>query len=327
MSSITGSQPPFAHLPRNARTLMLTVALGVPFMVLVGGGIQAQETTAGGNSEPAVIAIWPAIPPGDEQLELAAEVDTSGPQARQVAGESVIRLGNVSQPTLEVFLPAEGTANGSSVVICPGGGHQILAYDLEGTEVAQWLQGLGVTAFVLKYRVPARAGKPRWLAAVQDAQRAVSLVRNRAAEWQLDPQKIGILGFSAGGQTAALTALAQSRHYQPLDEIDQAAWRPDFAILVYPAYLVSKESPTQLVPEATVTTSAPPMFLVHAWDDPVTPQSSLQLAAALKQQAVEVELHLFARGGHGYGLRPTDEPVTTWPNICEPWLKAVTNRK
>lgn len=268
------------------------------------------------------IRLWPATPPGDADVKLGEEADTSGPDARQVAGKHVIRLGNVSTPTLEIYKPDPAIASGTSVIICPGGGHSILAYDLEGTEVAEWLQGIGVTAFVLKYRVPARPDRPRHEAAVQDGQRAVSMVRSRAAEWSLDPDKIGVLGFSAGGQTAALTALSKSRSYEQIDEIDQASAVPNFAILVYPAYLVTKDSPPKLQPEVTVDKDSPPMFLVHAWDDPVTPQSSIQLASALKDAGVRSELHLFDRGGHGYGMRPTEVPVTRWPVLCEAWLNA-----
>ena len=267
------------------------------------------------------IPIWPATPPGDDGLTLEAERDTSGPDSRQVAGRHVIRLGNVSTPTLEVYLPDASVRNGTAVVICPGGGHSILAYDLEGTEVAQWLRSLGVTAFVLKYRVPARPDRPRWDAAVQDAQRAMSLVRSKAKEWSIDPAKIGILGFSAGGQTAALTALRQDRQYAAVDTVDEVSMRPDFAILVYPAYLAETKDGLKLAEEVTVTDKAPPMFIVHAWDDPVTPQSSLLLASALKQVGVKTELHIFDRGGHGYGMRLTDMPVSQWPALCSKWLQ------
>ena len=268
------------------------------------------------------IRLWPSTPPGDENLKLGEEADTSGPDSRQVAGKRVIRLGNVSTPILEVFPAAPAVASGTSVIICPGGGHSILAYDLEGTEVAEWLQSIGVTAFVLKYRVPARPDRPRYEAAVQDGQRAVSIVRSRAAEWSLDPEKIGILGFSAGGQTAALTALTKDRLYDLRDQVDEVSHLPNFAVLVYPAYLVGKEDPTKLQEEVTVDANSPPMFLVHAWDDPVTPQSSIQLASALKIAGVKSELHVFDQGGHGYGMRPTDLPVTHWPQLCESWLKA-----
>lgn len=292
----------------NSRMVML-LFMAIP-LTLVSHAIANEQ-----------IPIWPATPPGDEGLEMAAEQDTSGPDGRTVAGKQVIRLGNVAIPTLEVYQPEQGQANGTAVVICPGGGHRILAYDLEGTEVAQWLQSIGVTAFVLKYRVPAREGRPLWHAAVQDAQRAMSFVRANAKQWSLNPKRIGILGFSAGGQTAALASLLKQRQYEAIDEVDKTSLRPDFSVLIYPAYLVEKGAENQLVDDVTVTDGAPPMFLAHAWDDGVTPQSSIQLASALKQVGVKAELHLFDRGGHGYGMRPTEDPVTHWPKLCARWME------
>jgi acetyl esterase/lipase len=297
-----------------------TLALGLTL------GFIALPSACGQQShDPAVpsarLDLWPGTPPGDNGLELPPERDTSGPEAKQVAGRPVIRLGNVTTPQLEIFRPPAGTANGAAVVICPGGGHYILAYDLEGTEVAAWLTSLGVTAAVLKYRVPARENRPRYEAAVQDAQRAVSLLRSRADSLKIDPQRIGILGFSAGGQTAALTALMAERLYERIDVADEVSQRPDFAVLIYAADLVDDDQPTRLNPEVTVGEAAPPMFLVHTWDDENTPQSSLQLAVALKRVHVPCELHLFARGGHGYGMRPTELAVTRWPGLCEQWLR------
>jgi acetyl esterase/lipase len=295
----------------TANCLLRLIAIFIAAAIAPAGHVRADDP----------LRLWPATPPGDEGLTLPAEADTSGPDSGRVAGESVIRLGNVSTPTLEIYRPDPAIASGTAVIICPGGGHSILAYDLEGTEVALWLREIGVTAVVLKYRVPARPDVPRHQAAVQDAQRAVSLVRSQAQQWSLDPEKIGILGFSAGGQTAALTALNGTRTYAPIDAVDEVPCRPNFAVLIYPAYLVDRDNPTQLVAEATVDANSPPMFLVHAWDDGVTPQSSIQLASALKQQGVACDLHLFDRGGHGYGMRPTELPVTHWPRLCEQWLR------
>lgn len=275
-------------------------------------------------AEPAqrqFVKLWPGTPPNETRTP-EPERNLSGPDGRKVAGQSVVRLGHVFEPTLEIYQPAPGTATGTSVVICPGGGHRILAYDLEGTEVARWLTTLGVTGIVLKYRVPARAGENRWAQSVEDAQRAISTVRGMADKLQLNPERIGICGFSAGGQAAALTALkGNERTYEPVDAVDETGCRPDFALLIYPAYLTD-QSKTKLHSDVEVTAAAPPMFLVHAWDDPVTAQSSLLLASALKQVKVSAELHLFARGGHGYGLRRTAEPVTRWPEQAAAWLKS-----
>ncbi|MBI5694061.1 MAG: alpha/beta hydrolase [Verrucomicrobia bacterium] len=270
---------------------------------------------------PAVVLnVWPGTPPG-ETKPLPPEADQTKDTDKLIAGRRIIKLGNVSTPQLAVFRPAPEKDTGASVIICPGGGFNILAYDLEGTEVAAWLNSLGVTGIVLKYRVPARDPQKRWLAAVQDAQRSVSLVRHRAAEWKLDPGRIGILGFSAGGATAGITALAGgTRHYDNLDAIDTASCRPDFALLIYPAYFVERGQ-TQLRPDLVVPKDVPPTFFVHAFDDGVPVQNSLLLAAEIKRVGGTAEVHAYDAGGHGYGLRLVPElPVTTWPARAEAWL-------
>lgn len=272
-------------------------------------------------AEPAeIFNVWPASPPGPER-ELGPEQNTSGPNSRTVAGKPVIRIGNVATPQAYVYLPKPEQRSDCAVIICPGGGYNILAWDLEGTEVAEWLNSIGVTAIVLKYRVPTGQLKPKWQLPVQDAQRTLSLVRSRADEWGLSAERIGILGFSAGGDTAARTALATQRHYDPVDAADEQSCHPNAAILVYPAYLANEDK-TGLREELEVTKDAPVTFLVHAFDDNVPVQNSLFLALALKQASVPVELHVYDTGGHGYGLRPVDaHPVTSWPQRCEAWLK------
>ncbi len=267
------------------------------------------------------IPIWPDGAPGETE-DFPPEVDQTGPDGRLVAGRRVIRLTNVVEPTITVYRPTSDTDTGAAVIVCPGGGHNVLAYDLEGTEVAEWLASIGVTGIVLKYRVPAREPEKRYRAAVQDAQRAVSLVRDRADEFGIDPERIGICGFSAGGETAGRTALfGDDRTYEPVDDADATSCRPDFAILIYAAYFVDRESGL-LLDDIVVTESTPPMFLVHAFDDPVTPLSSLLLFEQLKRKGVRSELHIYNRGGHGYGLRRTELPVTLWPDRCEAWLRA-----
>lgn len=271
-------------------------------------------------AEPDVLTVWPEVPPGDAGRAFPAESDITKPTDGMVAGQRVMRIANVSRPTLAVYRPAEEKNVGTAVVICPGGGHHIVAYDLEGTEVAEWLNTLGITACVLKYRVPARDPQQKALAAVQDTQRALSLVRSRAAEWKLNPERIGVLGFSAGGEVAARTALSTDRLYPALDDLDKTGCAANFAILVYPAYLTADDG-LKLRDDVKVTREAPPMFLVHTHDDPVTPLSSLLLAAELKRAAVRTELHLYDRGGHGYGLRKTGAPVASWPDRCATWLE------
>ena len=194
---------------------------------------------------------------------------------------------------------------------------------MKAPEVAEWLNTIGVTGIVLKYRVPSRTRKTnKWQAAVQDAQRAMSLVRHNAKKWNLNPNRIGILGFSAGGETAGLTALFTERTYEAIDDADKAPMRPDFAVLVYPAYMADAKT-GKLQEHVKVTPNSPPMFFAHAYDDRVTPLTSLLLAVALKQNNVPAEVHMYAKGGHGFGMRPTDEPCTHWPKACGKWLKAM----
>jgi acetyl esterase/lipase len=194
--------------------------------------------------------------------------------------------------------------------------------DLEGSEIAAWLNSIGVNAIVLKYRVPPRKNTPEWLPPLQDAQRAMSLIRKNATDWKIDPHRIGVLGFSAGGNLAArLSTSYDQRAYPPIDDVDAISCRPDFAVLIYPAWLNDKQG--SLIPDVKVTAQTPPMFLVQTTDDPINPESSVAMYLALKHAKVSVEMHLYAKGGHGYGLRPTEKPVTTWPARCADWMKAM----
>ncbi|MCA9049885.1 MAG: alpha/beta hydrolase [Planctomycetaceae bacterium] len=267
-----------------------------------------------------IINLWPDRPPGPER-NIGAEADMTKVTDRTVAGRRVSRIGNVSVPQAHVYLAPAEHRSGATVVICPGGGYSILAWDLEGTEVAEWLNSLGVSAVVVKYRVPASQENAKWLAPVQDAQRSISIVRSRATQWKLNPDQVAVLGFSAGGDTAARTALADKRMYDPVDAVDDASCTANAGILIYPAYLTNIEG-SGLQDDVVVTKDSPPFFLVHAWDDRVTPESSLFLTLALKKQGVTAELHLYDTGGHGYGLRDVENvPVTSWDDRCAAWLK------
>jgi acetyl esterase/lipase len=270
---------------------------------------------------PVPIKLWPKEVPG-EKAPIGEEKDTSTEKSNKVAGKHVIRLGNVSQPTITVYRPAKDKDTGAAVIVCPGGGYNILAYDLEGSEICEWLNSLGVTGVLLKYRVPKRPGLEKHTAALQDAQRAVGLVRSRAAEWGLDPQRIGILGFSAGGHLAATACNNyEKRSYEAVDEADKASCRPDFAVLIYPAYLTVKEQGDKVASELPVTANTPQTFLVMTQDDGVRVESALFYYLALKQAKVPAELHLYPTGGHGYGLRPSEHGVTTWPLRAAEWMK------
>ena len=281
------------------------------------------------GADPVTVNVWPDRAPG-ETREFPAESDLTKPADNLIAGRRIIKLGNVSTPQLTVYRPPREKETGAAIVVCPGGGHHILAYDLEGTEVAEWLNEIGVTAIVLKYRVPFRDPDKRWLAAVQDGQRAMSLVRQHAGEWGIDPHRVGVLGFSAGGQLAALVSLlGEDRQYAPLDDIDKITCRPDFAILVYPGGLTERDD-SKLREEVKISKQSlpPPMFFVHAFNDNVSVLNSLLLAAELKKHGVPAELHIYATGGHGYGLRHVDnQPVTDWPGPCATWLKTTVLKK
>ena len=272
-------------------------------------------------AEPEVVALWPGTAPGDSG-SIGEEHDTTAAKDGLIAGKPVIRLGNVSKPTITIYRPAAGNQNGASVLVCPGGGYHILAMDLEGTEVCDWLNSIGVTAVLLKYRVPKREGadKP---AALQDAQRALGLVRSRAKEWNLDPTRIGVLGFSAGGHLAAsLSNQCETRSYQAVDAADQVSCRPDFVVLIYPAYLTLKDQGDRIAPDLPISTNTPPTFLAMAQDDPVRVENVIFYAAALKKAQVPFELHVYPTGGHGYGLRPAKDFVTTWPARVTDWFRS-----
>ena len=263
--------------------------------------------------------LWPQTAPGGNGGAVV-EHDAAKPGDRLVAGKRVKRVTAVSVPTITRYAPDPARDTGAAVVVCPGGGYQILAMDLEGTEVCEWLNSIGVTGILLKYRVPPASGVKRYAAPLQDVQRALGLVRSHAAEWRIDPQRIGIMGFSAGGDLSALASTRfTERTYAVVDEADQTSCRPDFAMLIYPAYLIEKSGP-DLAPELTVSSNTPPTFLIQTENDPIHVENSIYYYLALKRAGVPAEMHLFAAGEHGYGLRPSTNRVTSWPTLAEQWL-------
>jgi acetyl esterase/lipase len=272
------------------------------------------------RAEPRAVNLWPGAAPG-EKGDIGEEHDTTTAADNLIAGRPVIRTGNVSTPTITVYPAPMEKNTGAAVLVFPGGGYHILALDLEGTEVCQWLNSIGVTAALVKYRVPAREGQPAYLAPLQDAQRAMSLFRLHARDWGVDPMRIGALGFSAGGHLCATLSASHTRAYPRIDEADDVNNRPDFQLLIYPGGLVSQGSYT-LAPEVAVTSSTPPTFLAMAQDDPVHAENILAYAMALMAEKVPMEMHLYPTGGHGYGLRPTNDYVTTWPQRAADWLRS-----
>jgi len=252
-----------------------------------------------------------------------------------VAGRPWLQVENVTRPTMTVY-PPKGYNTGAAVIVFPGGGYRVLAIDLEGTEVCDWLTSIGVTCVLLKYRVPGSGPHwdslrnarviPRIHTALQDAQRTVGLLRHQAGEWNIDPNKIGVLGFSAGGHLVAAVSTHRQRIYAPVDQADAQRCQPDFAITLYPGHMSAnyKADLSRLNPTIRVTGQTPPTFLLHAQDDPVDPvEFSLLYQAALMKAKVPVEMHVFAEGGHAFGLRPTRFPITKWPALVETWLGTI----
>src|SRR6266853_4803864 len=281
-----------------------------------------------GAEEPLVLPVWPGAVPGD--------YGTIGPERVRAPSEAPTKnakwITGVTKPTITVFRPAKDKNTGAAILICPGGGYWNLAWDLEGEEVAAWLNTAGLTGAVLKYRVPRRPGQPEPLPApgpLLDAQRAVSLVRSRAAEWRIEPNRIGILGFSAGGHLAVATATHfDQRAYEPIDEIDKISCRPDFAIAGYPGYLIEQHpagveiNKAVLAPYIRIPTETPPVFLVHASDAAMAgAENSVVMYLALKRANVATELHVYAHGGHGFGVRKSNLPCSTWTDRCVAWLQ------
>ena len=307
-----------AHLGFYRGMNKIITAVFVSLLVLLGN-----HALAFGSSISGSIPLWPKGSP-DENEKLSEEHDTTTANGDLVAGKRVIRLTNVSQPTITLYRPSKGNANGTAVVVCPGGGYSILAMDLEGTEICKWLNSIGVTGVLLKYRVPQRLGDENHKLPLQDAQRALGLVRFHAKEWNLDPKRIGVLGFSAGGHlNVNLSNNFDRRAYKVVDDADQVSCRPDFSMPIYPAYLVLKNQNSQLAPELKVTTNTPPTFLIQTEDDVIQVENSLVYYKALKNAGVLVEMHLYSDGGHGYGLRPSGKLVSSWPKRAENWMRGL----
>jgi acetyl esterase/lipase len=279
------------------------------------------------------LPLWPGTVPNAGAIK-GREVDRVVTE-KPVSGKPWTAVGHVSRPTMTIYRPT-GKDTGVTVVVYPGGGYWVLAIDLEGTEICEWLTSIGITAVLLKYRVPGDGQYPRSgpypdsPLALQDAQRAMRLLRATATAWHLNPHKIGVLGFSAGGDLVAqMSTNYDKRIYRPVDAADQQSCRPDFAVALYPGHLWNRSSPPALVSHIRVTPQTPPTFLLQAENDPVDDvHHSLVYYEALKKAGVPTEMHLYAEGGHAFGLRRTKYPITQWPALVETWLGTIgmTNR-
>lgn len=315
---------------RSARQFFVLALLLLPF----GHGALAQqhlapwEPTSGYQQVP----IWPGTPPDKvvyDGPEYSAKVER---KEELVAGRPWLSDERISIPTMTVYAP-KGKNTGAAVVVFPGGGYQILAMDLEGTEVCDWLTSKGLTCILLKYRVPGSEKLPKSGAypqapqALEDAQRTISLVRFHAAAWHINPHKIGVIGFSAGGHLVAATSVHfEKRLYPAVDAADQASCRPDFAIAIYPGHLAVGENSVALVSDIKthLSKATPPTFILQNEDDNVDGvEQALSYYVGLKRAGVPVEMHLYAQGGHAFGLRHTGLPVTNWPQLVDTWLQTI----
>ena len=277
------------------------------------------------------IRIWPGAVPDAQAMRGPEIVNRSGPNDT-VAGKPVLSVERVSQPTMTVY-PAQGKNTGAAIIVFPGGGYEILAIDLEGSEVCDWLVPRGVTCILLKYRVPAPRSAPYWGAypqspiALEDAQRTISLVRSRAVEWHINPHKIGVLGFSAGGHLVVATSVHfDKRIYAPVDAADKESCRPDFAVALYPGHLHTQKGTLNLNPDIAshITAQTPPTFLLQNENDNVDSiWDALSYYAALLKAKVPVEFHSYAEGGHAFGLRRAKYPATAWPQLVETWFHTI----
>ena len=324
-------------------------------VVFAFSGVRAQTAGWQPSAGHTQVAIWPGAAPDPQAV--AGPEDATMETESLVGGRPWVSVGNVSRPTMTIYSPKEKNT-GAAVVVFPGGGYQILAIDLEGTEACDWLTSNGITCVLLKYRVPGNRGYPKSAPypksgpypespmALEDAQRTVGLVRFHAAEWHIDPHKIGVLGFSAGGHmVAAISTYFAKRLYPAVDAADEESCRPDFAVAIYPGHLslsaaewdanqgarkfvvrhpATADQDLALNPDIPVTSGTPPTFLLQAEDDHVDDvHDSLAYYIALVKAGVPVEMHLYAQGGHAFGLRRTKLPITGWPQLVETWLRTL----
>jgi acetyl esterase/lipase len=296
--------------------LMVSLVVG---MCGVDAAAEAQE--------PLVVAVWPGTPPEEPGTIGEERVRPSPESTRKYVEvtESTRLVTNVTKPTLTIYRPLQEKDTGTAILICPGGGYWDLYWQLEGEEVAAWLNSIGVTGIILKYRVPRRPDEIKGEPArrpLQDAQRAVSLVRSRAKDWGIRPQGIGMVGFSAGGHLAIATATSfEQRTYAPVDDVDKVSCRPDFAIAAYSGYLKAKDK-DELAPALRVPAGTPPVFLVHGGADIISPpEHSVMMYLALRKAGIPAELHIYATATHDFAVRPVDHPCSTWTQACANWLR------
>ena len=272
------------------------------------------------GQDPEEIELWPQGLPSDA-TPLAPEKIAELKSKTHPQGHILY----VDTPTLSVYLADPAKATGCAVVICPGGGYNLLAWQHEGVDIAQWFNSIGVSAFILKYRVPRRNPEKIHWEPMQDVQRAMRVVRHDAEKYKIDPDRIGVLGFSAGGHLTVMSGVQfETKSYPAVDAADSVSCRPDFICPIYAAYLADgyKDDVVELGALVTVTPQTPPTFMAVTWDDKMRGAQSALLFARLKEHDVPAELHAYAKGGHGYGIRKSENPVSHWNDQLEQWLQS-----
>jgi len=312
----------FSHASRAAGLGLVLIAAATP-----GCAAQSGWRPPAGHTE---ILLWPDTAPYDGRAGIGPEavhnaVDRETGEKKLVGGKPYSYVENVTRPTITIYSP-KAHNTGAAVIVYPGGGFNVLAIDIEGTEVCDWLTSNGITCVLLKYRVPCQHQGPynECPQAHQDAQRAMRIVRSRASEWRIDPNRIGVIGFSAGAHMAIMSSTRFDHTYTPVDRGDSVSSRPDFALILYAGRVVYRQTNFVPNPAIVVTERTPPTFLVHSFDDPMNPvENALIYAAALRKAGVQSEIHIFATGGHAFGLRRIESPATAWPQLAEAWMKGI----
>lgn len=267
--------------------------------------------------EPITLKLWPDGPP----TAMVPKSEATAKLIQSYGGVGPNRISDVSDPTITIFRPEK--PNGASVIVAPGGGFMFLSYAHEGTQVCEWLNSLGVTAVLLKYRTPTRDEKVMFELPVQDAERALALMRHHAAEWKLDPKRVGLLGFSAGANLAGHVAWDRgSRTYPQKPELDDRRG-PDFLVFIYGGGFLDKDDPSKFRPGFNIPPDAPPVFFLVAHDDKTNPIEAAMLYLEYKKRDLSAELHICAKGGHGFGMRKDGKPINDWPQRCAEWMKSL----
>jgi acetyl esterase/lipase len=316
----TGLRKDFLETNKRASRFVLSMTACCAALICGAGLAVAADS-------PLVVEVWPGKAPDQDDNNVAERVRLSPKLDHKhvEVTEQTRLITDVTRPTLTIYRPEKNKDTGTVMLICPGGGYWDLYWQLEGEEVATWLNSIGVTGAILKYRVPRHSDEIKDQPArrpLQDAQRAVSLVRSKATEWGIDPDRIGIVGFSAGGHLAIATATSfEKRTYPTIDNIDAVSCRPDFAILVYPGYLKAKDK-DELAPWLTIPAGTPPVFLAHGGADIISPpEQSVVLYLALRKAGIPAELHVYANTAHDFGVRPSEQPCSNWTEACAAWLR------